>query len=130
MAQGTVQVTHTGTSRWRRRTGVPGVGDPRAVAFLLALLAVGTLLAQPAANLVSRRIEARADVHALRLTRDPATFAAMQRGLAVANLSDLRPRWYRELLFETHPSSPWRIGLARAWAAQHDLPVPPPLAGP
>ncbi|KQX64441.1 M48 family metalloprotease [Angustibacter sp. Root456] len=112
---------------WWRRSGAAGVGDPRAVALLLALLSAGSLLAAPASTLVSRRIEASADVHALELTRDPVTFAAMQRQLAVANISDLQPRWYRELLFETHPSPPWRVALARAWAQQHDLPAPPPV---
>jgi STE24 endopeptidase len=73
---------------------------------------------------VSRRIEARADVHALTLTRDPPAFADMQRQLATADISDLRPRWYRELLFETHPSPPWRIAMARTWAHVRGLPEP------
>ena len=54
----------------------------------------------------------------------------MQRGLALANISDLDPRWYRELLFENHPSSAWRVALARAWAQDHGLPPPPPVADP
>lgn len=115
---------------WRRRAGVNGVGDPRSVAFLLAVLAVGGWLAAPAANLVSRRIEARADVHSLELTHDPTTFANMQRGLAVANISDIAPRWYRELLFETHPSPAWRVALGRAWADENGLPEPPPVHAP
>ena len=115
---------------WRRRAGVTGVGDPRSVAFLLAALAVGGWLAAPATNLVSRRIEARADVHSLELTRDPTTFAQMQRGLAVTNISDLQPRWYRELLFESHPSAPWRVGLGRAFAADRGLPPPPAVDAP
>ncbi|HEX3003779.1 MAG TPA: M48 family metalloprotease [Angustibacter sp.] len=112
---------------WWRRAGAAGPGDPRAVALLLALLAGGSYLAAPATNLVSRRIEASADVHALQLTRDPVTFAAMQRQLAVANLSDLQPRWYRQLLYATHPSPPWRVALARAWAREHGVPGPAPL---
>ncbi|MGN6300489.1 MAG: M48 family metalloprotease [Angustibacter sp.] len=112
---------------WWRRSGARGVGDPRSVALLLALLSVAGYLAAPATNLVSRRIEASADVHALQLTRDPVTFAAMQRRLALANISDLQPRWYRELLYETHPSPPWRVALARAWAEQHGVPGPPPV---
>ncbi|GAB3596740.1 hypothetical protein GCM10027446_23940 [Angustibacter peucedani] len=112
---------------WGRRLGLDerrGLGDPRAVAFLLAVLALGTVAAAPVTNLVSRRIEARADVHALDLTRDPRTVALMQRQLAVQNISDVSPRWYRELLFETHPSSSWRVALARAWAQQHGVPGP------
>ena len=52
----------------------------------------------------------------------------MQRRLALSNISDLRPRWYRTVLFATHPSPPWRIAVARAWAKQHHLPGPPPQA--
>ena len=54
------------------RAGVDSLGDARAVALVLALIAVLTFVAGPAENLVSRRIETRADVHALELTHDPA----------------------------------------------------------
>jgi len=114
---------------WRRRSGIDGdggdgVGDPRAVAALLAAFALGSILSAPVSNVVSRRIEARADVHALVLTRDAPAVADMQRQLATSDLSDLQPRWYRELLFETHPSPPWRVAMARSWAQQRGLPEP------
>ena len=96
-----------------RRAGVTGVGDGRVVALLLLLIAVGTQLAGPGANLVSRRIEARADVHALALTGDPTTFERVQRRLALANLSDLDPDPLAYALFSTHPSTTERISLAR-----------------
>lgn len=96
-----------------RRAGVTGVGDGRVVALLLLLVAVGTQLAGPGANLVSRRIEARADVHALALTGDPTTFEQVQRRLALANLSDLDPNPLAYALFSTHPSTTERISLAR-----------------
>lgn len=98
-----------------RRAGASGPGDPGIVALLLLLVSVGTLLAAPATNLVSRRIEARADVHALDLTRDPATFEAAQRRLALTNLSDLEPNPLAYVLFATHPSAVDRLALARAW---------------
>ena len=96
-----------------RRSGASGVGDGRVVPLLLLLVAVGTQLTGPAVNLVSRQIEARADVHALDLTDDPATFIAVQRRLALANLSDLRPNPVAYALFATHPSTTQRIALAR-----------------
>ena len=64
----------------------------------------------------SRRIEARADLHALDLTRDPATFVAVQQRLAVRNLSDLDPDPLAYSLFATHPSTVERPEIARAWA--------------
>lgn len=111
-----------------RRAGVSGADDPRSVALLLALVAVFTTLAGPLANLVSRRIEARADVHALDLTRDPETFIRMQRRLSLSNLSDLDPHPVVYGLFASHPTAPERIALARSWARAHDVTAPLDLA--
>jgi Zn-dependent protease with chaperone function len=101
------------------------LADPRRTALLLALIAVGTLVASPAQNLISRRIEARADVHSLDLTRDPNGFAEMQHQLAVTNLSGLDPAPWRYVMFASHPTSPQRIQLARIWGRQHGIDVPP-----
>ena len=98
-----------------RRAGVEGPGDPRAVALVLGLTALGGFLAGPVSNLVSRRVEARADVASLDLTRDPQTFVEAQRRLALANLSDLEPSRVLRLLFATHPSTTERIATAREW---------------
>jgi STE24 endopeptidase len=98
-----------------RRSGADGLHDPRVVPLVLALVAVGTLALGPATNLVSRRIEARADVHALDLTRDPQTFVDTQRRLALSNLSDLDPHPLAYALFATHPSTTERLALVREW---------------
>ena len=42
-----------------RRAGASGIGDPRAVPLLLALVAIGTLLASPIENTMSRAVEGR-----------------------------------------------------------------------
>ena len=99
------------------RVGAAGAGDPRVVPLVLAVVAVGSLLAQPAVSLVSRRVEARADLHSLRLTGDVATFVESQRRLTVTNLNDLHPGWVQTAL-ASHPSGPERIAMARAWAAR------------
>jgi STE24 endopeptidase len=98
-----------------RRAGADGMHDPRAVPLVLALIAVTSLLVAPASNLVSRRIEVRADVHALDLTRDAATFLETQQRLALTNLSDLDPHPLAYALFATHPSVTERLALAREW---------------
>ena len=99
----------------RRRAGATGMADPRVVPLVLLLVAVVGLATAPAGNLVSRRIEARADVHALDLTRDPATFAAAQRRLALSNLADLEPHPLAYAFFATHPGATERLALAREW---------------
>jgi STE24 endopeptidase len=105
-----------------RRAGVSSVTDPRSVALVLALVTIGAQVAGPVQNLVGRRIEARADVHSLDLTRDPRTFIQMQRALSVQNLSDLRPNPVEYVLWATHPTGPERIAMARVWARRHGMP--------
>lgn len=102
-----------------RRAGIDAIGQPRSIALLLALAAIAGVLATPAQNLVTRRVEARADTHALELTRDPGTFAAMQQRLALVNLSDVDPNPFEYVLLFTHPSTVRRIAAARAWAREH-----------
>lgn len=100
------------------RVGADGPGDPRVVPLVLAVVAAGTLLLTPAIDLVSRHIEARADLHALQLSGDVPTFIQSQQQLAVSNLSDLQPGLVAQALAD-HPSSPQRIAMARAYARQH-----------
>lgn len=101
------------------------LADPRRTALLLALMAVGTTVAAPAQMLVSRRIETRADVHALDLTEDPLGQARMQHELAITNISSLDPAPWRFAMFASHPTPPQRIEIAREWGRQHDTTVPP-----
>src|SRR4029450_10770529 len=68
----------------QHRAGVSALADPRSIALILAMVAVFTQLATPVELLVSRRIEARADVHALDLAGDPPGQIAMRHRLAVA----------------------------------------------
>ncbi len=113
-----------------RRGGVTSAGDPRSVALVLFVVTVLGTLGGPVQALVSRRIEARADVHSLDLTRDPATFVASERRLSVRNLSDLDPNPLVYKLFASHPTGPERIALARTWARLHGVPESPDRAGP
>jgi STE24 endopeptidase len=111
-----------------RRVHLDNIADGRSVALAIALITLLTFLGTPIENLLSRRIEARADVHSLELTRDPADFVRTQILLTLSNLSGLQPNPLQYALFSTHPSTPERIGLARDWAKQHGVPVPPPQA--
>jgi STE24 endopeptidase len=108
----------------------PGAGDPRVLPRVLLLVGVVGLVTAPVGTLVSRRVEAAADVHSLNLTRDPATFVASERRLALRNLSDLDPSPLAYAMFATHPSAPQRIALARTWARVHGVPEPPSAVAP
>lgn len=117
-----------GSTPLLRWAGASGVGDPRSLALLVLLVSAATLVTAPLQTLISRRIEARADVHSLELTRDPVTFAASERRLALTNLSDLDPHPLVYAFFATHPTGPQRIALSRRWALRNGLEPPPPLA--
>ncbi len=121
-----------GVLSWRAlldRAGADGAGDPRVLALVLAVVAVLGLAASPAENLISRRVETRADVHALDLTGDPETFVRMQHRLGVTALSDPDPPPAVFGMFASHPTKPQRIALARTWAELHGEPVPRDLTG-
>jgi len=99
-----------------RGAGIEAITDPRAVALLLAVAAVAGLAAAPMQSFVSRRIEARADAHALALTDDPSTVERMEQRLATNNLADVDPPKLEYLMFASHPSVVERIAAARAYA--------------
>jgi STE24 endopeptidase len=94
----------------RRKLGSPG-GLP-AVALAVSLVALGL---NCASNALSRQVEARADVFALDLTRDPADFVKFERRIAIRNISDPDPPQLFQLLFATHPTTVERIGIGEAW---------------
>jgi STE24 endopeptidase len=98
------------------RAGVDNIGEPRAIGLLIALVTLAGLAAGPAQAFVSRRVESRADEHALVLTGDPVTFEAMQRRLGTVNLSDPDPPAWEHLMFASHPSTVERMAAARAFA--------------
>ena len=89
------------------------MGEVRAVPMLLALAAVATVLASPLQNGISRQIETRADVDALRATNAPQPFVALQRRLAIKSLADPTPPPLSQWWFGSHPTVLERIAIAR-----------------
>ena len=96
-----------------RRRGHPAAGEAAVVPLVLALVALGTLAAAPAQNAVSRQIETRADVDALRYTDDPEAFVAVQRQLALRSLADPTPPAFVQLWFGSHPTTLTRTAVAQ-----------------
>jgi STE24 endopeptidase len=93
--------------------GVDRFADPRSAWLLAAVAALGGALFGPLGRALSRRVEGRADLHALHLTGAPEEFIAMQRRLTVANVADPDPPRLLHLLLSTHPAPAARIAMAR-----------------
>jgi STE24 endopeptidase len=98
-----------------RREDDDGVADPRSVPRVLALVAVAGLLASPVQNGISRQVETRADVDALRATGDPAAFVALQQQLVRRSAADLTPPAWSHAWFGSHPTALERIALAQRY---------------
>ncbi len=98
-----------------RRAGADGPGDARVVPLVLLVFAAGTVLSAPVQNGVSRQLEARADQHALDLTRAPDAFADVMRRLAVTNLNQPDPSAVWQWFFGSHPTTAQRVAAAQEW---------------
>jgi STE24 endopeptidase len=96
------------------------MGAPEAVPLALLVVAVLQLLLAPAANSISRRMEAEADWKALQVTRDPASLERLMVNLSDTSLGDPDPPLWVELLLGTHPSLEDRVAMARAWAERQE----------
>jgi STE24 endopeptidase len=94
--------------------------DPAVVPLLLALAAVGSLVASPVQNTVSRQIETRADVDGLRATGNLDAFVAMQRELALRSYSDPTPPAWSQFWFGSHPTTLQRVAVAHAVVDDED----------
>lgn len=90
-----------------------GLTDPAVVPLLLALFALGSALATPIENGLSRQVETRADVDGLRATRNLAAFERVQVALDVRSLADPTPPAVSQWWFGSHPTSLQRIAIAR-----------------
>jgi STE24 endopeptidase len=98
--------------------GRGGMGAPEAVPLALVVVAVLQLVSAPAANIVTRRIEAEADWMALQVTRDPEALEGVMAAFTETSLSDPDPPGWIHLMTGTHPTLEERVAMARAWAAR------------
>ncbi|WP_426244136.1 M48 family metallopeptidase [Nocardioides sp. LHG3406-4] len=98
----------------RRRPASAGdrMADPAVVPLVLALMAFGTVLSMPVQNGISRQIETRADVDALRVTGERAPFVELQRQLALRSVADPTPPGWSQWWFGSHPGVLTRIAIA------------------
>jgi STE24 endopeptidase len=95
------------------------LGLPSALPALALAITVVSFAMTTASNVLSRRVEARADTYALDLTHDPAAFIGLSRSLAETNLADPSTPRIFQIMFGTHPTTMQRIGAGLAWAREH-----------
>jgi STE24 endopeptidase len=106
----------------RATRGRGGMGAPEAVPVALLVVAVLQLVLAPAANTISRRMEAEADWKALQVTRDPRALEQVMVGFSETSLGDPDPPGWVQLMVGTHPTLADRVAMARAWAEHQDRP--------
>jgi len=99
--------------------GRGGMGAAEAVPLALIVAAVFQLATAPAANWVTRRMEAEADWKALEVTRDPGSAEGAMVGLSETSLGDPDPPEWVQIMLGTHPPLADRVAMARAWAARN-----------
>ena len=97
--------------------GRGGMGAPEAIPLALIVAAVFQLATAPAANWVTRRMEAEADWKALEVSRDPDSVEGAMK-LSETSLGDPDPPSWVQLLLGTHPALADRVAMAHAWAAR------------
>jgi STE24 endopeptidase len=89
--------------------GRAGPGTLPALTLSLGILSMATTII---ANQLSRRVEARADAYALRLTGAPEPFIGFERRITLQNVGEPEPPAWYQALFGTHPTTAQRIGTA------------------
>jgi STE24 endopeptidase len=104
-----------GVQRLSERLAPGEAGTPAALpaaVLSLALMAGGVGVIS---NQLSRRVEARADTFALRLTDAPEPFVSFEKRISVRNVSDPDPPGWVTWTLGTHPPTIERIGAAVAF---------------
>ena len=98
--------------------GVASAGDVAGLPLLALGAGAVVVVASPLGHALSRRHERRADLFAIRLTRNPAAFISGLRRLGAQNLVEEHPSRLVELLCHKHPPLHRRLAAARVVAGQ------------
>ena len=114
----TALIVRRSVTRFGERWGFREVHDVASIPLLVLTLSFVSLLAQPLANIVSRRFEHEADVYALEITHANDAGARAFIALASQNRTDPEPPPFVVLFQYTHPPLVERIRFAmryRPW---------------
>jgi STE24 endopeptidase len=99
----------------RGRLALRSPSDPAGLPLILLMVTLGSWLAMPVANAISRTFERQADHDSLQLARQPGAFIAAEKRLAVDNIGNVAPLPFSVWLFSTHPPAVERIKMAEDW---------------
>lgn len=94
--------------------GLNSPADVAGLPFILAIVAVVTILSLPVQNAVSRFGENQADAFALQISQKPTAFIQLFENLAQKNLSIVNPPTWEKVVFYTHPPVTERVQQANA----------------
>ncbi|MBA3583682.1 MAG: M48 family metalloprotease [Gemmatimonadetes bacterium] len=115
IAAGAWALSALARGRARREARLTSPWDPAGLPALWLAASILILLSSPLSSALSRGMEAEADWIALELTRDAATFIAVEERLTRANLSPVTPPGWIVRWFYSHPPVLDRIGMAKYW---------------
>jgi len=100
-----------GRAPWHLRS----IADPAGLPLILLLMNLGSWVAMPVGNAVSRHFERQADQVSLELAGRPDVFISGEKRLAGDNKSNVAPTPWDVWLFYTHPPTVERIHMAEEW---------------
>ena len=100
-----------------RRLGLGGPADIAGLPYILAVVAIATMLSLPFQNAISRYAERQADWFALTTSQKPAAYIELFEQFAEQNLSVVDTSAWEKLIFYTHPPTVERVQMAERWQA-------------
>jgi Zn-dependent protease with chaperone function len=99
-------------NRTWRPLGLHGPADVAGLPYVMAVMAIATILSLPFQNGISRLAERQADQFALTTSQKPAAFVQLFEQFAEQNLSVVAPPVWEKFVFYTHPPITDRIQMA------------------
>ncbi len=98
--------------------GLGSLSDIAALPMVIVYLVIFSVLMQPLANALSRRLEKNADREALSITGLRGAFVSMMEKLGAQNLADRNPSKLIKIYFFDHPPIDERIAMGRDFVAK------------
>jgi STE24 endopeptidase len=99
-------------NRTWRPLGLSGPSDVAGLPYLMAVVAIATILSLPFQNGLARLAERQADHFSLVVSQRPETFIELFEKFAAQNLSVVNVPAWEKLLFYTHPPIVERVDMA------------------